>query len=124
MSFKSVMQHIGHDIKVGLDFILPWAETTGAAAVATFAPGLGPLFNQTVAAVATAEQSAVAVQNAGGTMTGQQKLASVVTLMGPLIAQVLKDAGKDSSTAAVQSYINSVVAVLNVAPAPGQKQGG
>ena len=118
MSFKSFMQHIGHDLKVGLEFILPWAETTGAAAIAAFAPGLGPIFNQTVAAIATAEQSAVAVANAGGKMTGEQKLSSVVALMGPLIGQVLHDAGKDNSAASIQNYINSVVAVLNVAPAP------
>ena len=123
MSFKSFMQHIGHDIKVGLEFILPWAQTTGEAAVATFLPTLGPLFNQTVAAVATAEQAAVAVNNSGGTMTGEQKLSAVVQLMGPLIAQTLKDAGKDSSIPSVQNYINSVVSVLNIAPAPGQKQG-
>lgn len=119
MSFKSLMQHIGHDIKVGLEFILPYAQTaTGKVAVSLLAPSLGPLFNQTVAAVATAEQAAVAVKNAGGSLTGQQKAASVVQLMGPLIKQVLTDAGKPADDAAVQKYIDSVVTILNTAPAP------
>lgn len=118
MSFKSLMQHIGHDIKVGLEFILPYAQTTGEVAVSLLAPSLGPLFNQTVAAVATAEQAAVAVKNAGGSLTGQQKAASVVQLMGPLIKQALTDAGKPADDAAVQKYIDSVVTILNTAPAP------
>jgi len=118
MSFKSLMEKIGHDVKVGLDFILPYAETTGKVAISVFAPALGPLFNQTVAAVATAEQAAVAVKNSGGTMTGQQKLASVAALIGPLVKQALTDAGKPSDDAAVQQWINAVVLILNTAPAP------
>jgi len=86
-----------------------------------FAPGLGPLFKQTVATIATSEQSAVAVANAGGTMTGAQKLAAVVALIGPLIGQALKDAGKDNSVAAIENYVNGIVAILNLAPAPTQK---
>ena len=116
MSFKSKMQWIGHEINVGFDFIIHYAETTGEVAISLFAPSLGPLFNQTVAAVATAEQAALAVQ--GSKVSGQQKLANVVALMGPLIAQGLKDAGKDSSDAAIQAYINAIVTILNTAPAP------
>lgn len=116
MSFKSFLKKVGEDFKKGLDFLLPWAAGAGEAAVALFAPGLGPLFNQTVSAVVTAEQAAAAVGKQEG--SGAQKLASVVTLMGPLIKQVLADAGKPNDDAAVQSYINAVVTVLNAAPAP------
>lgn len=118
MGFKSAMQHFGHDIKVGLEDIFPFLLTTGQAAVNLFVPGVGLLYKQTVAAVITAEQSAKVVADAGGTMTGQQKAAAVVGLMGPVIEQGLKDAGKDSSTAGVLNYINSIVTVLNTAPAP------
>ena len=76
----------------------------------------GPMFNATVSAVVTAEQAAAAVGKQTG--SGASKLASVVTLMGPLISQGLKDAGKASDDTAVQGYVNSVVAVLNAAPAP------
>ena len=74
------------------------------------------MFNATVSAVVTAEQAAAAVGKQTG--SGASKLASVVTLMGPLISQGLKDAGKASDDTAVQGYVNSVVAVLNAAPAP------
>lgn len=118
MSFVSFLKHIGHDFKRALDFVLPWAATAGEAAVSIFAPGLGPLFNQTVAAVVTAEQSMTALGKQSG--TGTQKLSMVLQLMEPLIAQTLKDMGKDGSTAEVTNYINSVVTILNAAPAPGQ----
>lgn len=116
MSFKSWLQHVGEEFKKGLDFILPWAETAGKVAVSIFAPALGPLFNQTVSAIVTAEQAAAAIGKQSG--SGAQKLSSVVTLMGPLIAQALKDAGKANDDQAVQNYINAIVTILNATPAP------
>lgn len=115
MSFTSILKAIGHDFKKGLDYILPIAETAGEMAVAIYAPALGPLFNQTVAAVVTAEQNAAAIGKQNG--TGAQKLASVVQLMGPLIAQSLTDAGKSATAADVEQYINSIVMILNLIPA-------
>jgi hypothetical protein len=64
----------------------------------------------------TAEQAAAAVGKQGE--TGPQKLAAVAQLMGPLIAQGLADAGKPNTDVEVQAYINSVVTILNTAPAP------
>lgn len=114
--FVTFLEALGRDFVHGLDKILPYAETTGEVAVKLFAPALGPLFNQTVTAVVTAEQAAAAVGKQTG--SGQQKLASVAQLMGPLIAQALTVAGKPADETAVQGYINSVVQVLNTAPAP------
>lgn len=116
MSFISVLKKIGADFKKGLDFILPWAAGAGEVAVGLFAPALGPLFNSTVAAVVLAEQKAAALGKQTG--TGVQKLADVLQIMEPVIAEALKDAGKPNDTAAVTNYINSVVQVLNAAPAP------
>ena len=118
--FISFLEAIGRDFKKGLDFILPYASTAGEVAVSIFAPALGPLFNQTVNAVITAEQAAAAVGKQAG--TGAAKLASVTQLMGPLIAQGLTDAGKATDNAAVQNYINSIVTILNAVPAPAPKQ--
>jgi|SRR5579862_6378695 len=118
--FVSFLEAVGKDFKKGLDAILPYAKTTGEAAVAIFAPSLSSLFNQTVNAVVTAEQSAAAIGAQSG--SGQQKLASVVQLMGPLIAQALADAGKAHDDAAVQNYINAVVTVLNTTPALAEAQ--
>jgi len=110
------LEAVGKDFVHGLNLLLPYAETTGEVAVSIFAPSLGPLFNQTVNAVVTAEQSAAAASKQSG--SGPSKLAAVVSIAGPLIAQGLAVAGKSSDTAAVQGYINSVVTVLNTAPAP------
>ncbi len=114
--FVSFLEHVGHDFKKGLDFILPYAETAGEVAVSIFAPALGPLFNSTVNAVITAEQAAAAVGKQSG--SGVQKLASVVQFIGPLIAQGLTDAGMQNDTAAVEAYISAIVTILNSIPAP------
>lgn len=114
--FISWLEAVGKDFGKGLLFLQPWAAGAGEVAVAAFAPGLGPLFNSTVAAVGLAEQKAAALGKQNG--TGAQKLADVVQLMGPVIAQSLTDAGQESDSAAVAGYVSSVVAVLNAAPAP------
>jgi hypothetical protein len=114
MSFKTLMQHIGHDLKVGLDFLLPFAASTGQGVVSLFAPELGPMFRATVAAVTLAEQKAIALKQQ---KNGPQKLADVLTLLEPVIAQGLADAGKPNDRGAVISYINGIVAILNTAPA-------
>jgi len=112
--FVSFLETVGRDFQKGLTAILPYAAGGGEVAVAAFAPALGPMFNSTVSAVVLAEQKYVALKN---TKAGASKLADVVQLMGPVIAKGLEDAGKPNDTAAVQGYINSVVAVLSAAPA-------
>lgn len=118
MSFVSIMKAIGHGFKKGLDFLLPWAATSGEIAISLFAPGLGTLYHSTVVAVALAEQNAAAIGKMDG--TGAQKSAAVVQLIGGLIKQGLADAGRESDDAAVQAYIDAVVKILNAAPAPAQ----
>jgi hypothetical protein len=115
MSFKSWLTKVGEDFKKGLDFILPWAQGAGEVAVSVFAPQLGPLFNSTVTAVATAEQNFAALGKQSG--TGASKLSAVLSIAGGLIKQGLADAGRASDDAAVQKYIDSVVTILNAAPA-------
>jgi len=116
MSFVGFLKAVGRDFKKGLNFILPWAAGAGEVAISLFAPSLGTLFNSTVSAVVLAEQKAAALGKQDG--SGPQKMADVLQLMEPVIAAGLRDAGKDSSTAAVTKYIESVVQVLNAAPAP------
>lgn len=114
--FVSFLETVGRDFKKGLDFILPWVQGAGEVAVGIFAPALGPLFNQTVNAVVTAEQAAAAIGKQTG--SGAMKLSSVLQIMEPLISQALADLGKAHDQAAVIAYINSVVTILNAAPAP------
>jgi hypothetical protein len=115
MSFKSWLQKVGEDFKKGLDFILPIAETAGQAAVGIFAPELGPLFNQTVRAVALAEQNFTALGQQSG--SGPSKLAAVIAIAGGLIKQGLTDAGKLAADADIEKYITAVVTILNAVPA-------
>jgi hypothetical protein len=114
MSFKSFLDAVGHDVKKGLLHILPYAlpiaEAAAEVAIASFAPELGPLFNQVMAAVVTAEQSAHA---AGKSKNGPEKLANVIQLMGPLIKSGLADIGKAADDPAVERYVNAVVTILN-----------
>jgi hypothetical protein len=112
--FVTMLDDVGRDFKKGLDAVIPYAQTAGEAAVAIYAPSLSPLFNQTVNAVVTAEQAAAAVGKQSG--TGTQKLSSVVSFIGPLIAQALADVGKANDQASVQKYVKSVVSILNSIP--------
>src|SRR6266567_3151048 len=112
--FFNFLETVGRDFKKGLDFVLPIAETAGEVAVTIFAPALGPLFNQTVTAVITAEQASVAAAQQRN--TGPQKAAAVASLMGPLIKQAFTDAGKPADDTVVQKYIDSVVMILNAIP--------
>jgi hypothetical protein len=114
--FVTVLEAIGKDFEKGLSAILPYAQTMGETAVSLFAPSLGPLFNSTVTVVAAAEQKYAALGKQSG--TGPSKLADVLQIAEPVIAQGLAAAGKASDTAAVTNYVNSVVTVLNAAPAP------
>ncbi len=118
MSFLSFLKAVGKDFKKGIDFLLynPWAQAAEGVAFNVALPGLGAAFNVTKTAVILAEQKWAALGKQDG--TGVQKLADVLQIAEPLIAQALHDAGRDSSTAAVTNYINAVVSVLNVAPAP------
>lgn len=111
MSFKSVMQWIGEEF----DKALPWLQK-GGAIVSVFDPALGAVFSTTANIVATVEQKYAALGKQSG--TGASKLADALQIGEPVIAQGLKLAGKASDTAAVTNYINSVVTVLNTAPAP------
>lgn len=118
MANKSWLDKIGEEFKKGLDFLLtnPAATTAENIAIDTFAPGLGPLFQSTKAAVALAEQNATAIGQQKG--TGAQKSAAVVQIAGNLIKTGLTDAGLPNDDAGVQKWIDAVVTVLKAAPAP------
>lgn len=113
MSFVSFLKKVGQDFEKGLTYLLPVAETAGEAAVSIFLPTLSPIFNQTVAAAALAEQKYAALKQE---KMGAQKLVDVVNLVGPLVQVALQDAGKSATAADVQNYVNSVVTILNTLP--------
>lgn len=118
MSFKSVLKKIGEDIeKIFESKPFQVGEKVAETVVGIAFPGIGPLFNLTAQAVMTTEQNFAAVGKQSG--SGQEKLASVITAAGNLIAQGLKDAGASNVTQdKVAGYISAVVTVLNATPAP------
>jgi hypothetical protein len=117
MSFVSVMKAIGKDIeKVFSSSVFQTGVEIAEGVVGLAVPGLGPAFNMTAQAVMTAEANFAAVGQQSG--TGAQKLASVISSSGNLIAQALKDAGVANVTQQkVADYISSIVTILNATPA-------
>lgn len=117
MSFISVMKAVGKDIeKVFTSSYFQTGIKVAEGVVGLAVPGLGPAFNLTANAVLTAEANFAAIGQQSG--TGTQKLASVVSTAGNLIAQTLKDAGVSNVTqGTVANYISAVVTILNSTPA-------
>jgi hypothetical protein len=81
-------------------------------AAAPVADGLADATSLVQNAVLLVEQkyAAAGVQNG----TGPQKLAEVMLLAGPVVSQLLTQAGLATSTDYVQSLVSAVVAILNV----------
>ena len=77
------------------------------------------LFRSVQTAVLMVEQKFAAAGAQKG--TGAQKLAEVMVLAEPVVAQLLAQAGVAANTAYVQSLVNAVVAILNVQAMPAAK---
>ena len=107
--FVSFLEAVGRDIKKEL----PWVVKVAEIGVAGFFPGASPLFNQVANQCLTAEQNFAAVAQQSG--TGTLKAAAVTAISGNLIQQFLTESG---SKLTVAQYINTVVNMLNITPAP------
>jgi hypothetical protein len=112
------MKAIGKDVEKV--FLSPWFQTgvkIGEEVVSMAIPALSPAFSLTAQAILTTEANFAAVGQQTG--TGAQKLASVISSSGNLIAQALKDAGVSNVTQqTVADYISAIVTLLNATPAP------
>lgn len=116
-TFVSIMERVGHDIKVAFEDVVKYLP-----AVSTLAALIFPAQAATIAgvvnsvdliqkAVVTVEQKFAAVGNVAG--TGAQKLAQVLSIVGPTVTQLLSDEGLKYDQAQITSIVNAVVAVLN-----------
>lgn len=115
MSFITVLQKIGQDVKKFFDELLPLAKA--AEPVVDLAlPGIGELYNATVAMVSNAEMTATAAGKQSG--TGAQKLALVVSSLEPLAVAYFKAQGITADQTVITNWVNAVVASLNAIPAP------
>ena len=120
--FVSVMERIGHDIKIAWEDVVKYLPEGAALAALLFpaqAAGIAGVVNSVnliQPAVATVEQKFAAMGEATG--TGAQKLAQVISIVGPTVTQLLAAEGLQYDQAQITNIIDAVVAVLNVKEAP------
>jgi hypothetical protein len=121
MSFKSVMDKIGHDCLVGLDDVekyLPGVTTIAEDYFPASEAVLGPvnIALTLIQKTATAIEQKFATASAA-TGTGAQKAAEVLSIAGPAVTALLA-AAKVKTPPAVPALIDAVVADLNTKAAP------
>ncbi len=113
-TFTSVLSSIGTGLKDFFDKLLPIAVAAEPIIDVAF-PGIGALYNTTVAMVINAEIAAAAAGKQNG--TGPQKLAAVVQALTPIATQYLASQGITADQAQITAWVNAVVASLNALPA-------
>ncbi len=109
------LQHVGNFFKTVFADVTHVAVAVEPVVDVAF-PGIAPLYNATVQAIATAETAATAAGAASG--SGAQKLAAVTAAIEPIAIAYLKGQGIQANTAQIQAWTNAVVATLNALPAP------
>ena len=127
MTFTGVLEAIGKGFEKGLQ----WAVTYGipveklagmlfpAVAPATTAVADATSLVQTAVVLVEQKYAAAGVQNG----TGAQKLAEVLLLAGPVVTQLLTQAGIAVSESYLQNLVSAVVAILNVQAMPAPAAG-
>jgi hypothetical protein len=122
MTFTGVLVTIGKDFEKGLK----WAVTYAVPAeklVAILFPAAAPAATALADATTLVQNAVLLVEQkyaASGAQqgTGTQKLADVVQLTGPVVTQLLSQAGINANTSYIQSLVSAVVAILNVQSMP------
>jgi hypothetical protein len=122
VTFLGVLESIGKDFEKGLkwavNYAIPVEKLVGLLfpTAAPVAIGIADATSLVQNAVLLVEQkyAAAGVQNG----SGAQKLAEVMLLAEPTVAQLLTQAGIAASTTYIQSLVSAVVAILNVQTMP------
>lgn len=123
-AFISLMEKIGKDILTAwgdvVKFLIPAAKLAEVIFPAQSAAIAGVVNSVDLIqqAVATVEQKFAAAGAPAG--SGPQKLAQVLSMVGPTVTQLLTAEGLNYNQQQITNIINAVVAVLNVqlVPAP------
>ena len=122
MTFLGVLEAVGKGFAKGL----AWAAVHALPVeklVATLFPSAAPVaagiadatsLVQTAVLLVEQKYAAAGVQSG----TGPQKLAEVLLLAGPVVTQLLTQAGITATADYVQRLVSAVVAVLNAQPMP------
>lgn len=114
MKFTSILADIGRAFKKIFSIGVTAALVTEPI-IDTLFPGVAPLYNTTVTAVANAESHAIAAGAQNG--TGAQKLAFVVAAIESDFNAYTAANGLPTPTASIiETYVNAVVASLNAIP--------
>jgi hypothetical protein len=122
MTFISVLEAVGKGFEKGLKWALVYAipaEKLVAILFPSTAPAAAAIIDATSlvqSAVLLVEQKYAAANAQHG--TGAEKLADVLHLIGPVVTQLLKQAGVSADGNYIQSLISAVVAILNVHQMP------
>jgi hypothetical protein len=122
VTFTSVLEAIGKGFAKGLQWAVTYAIPVEKL-VGTLFPAAAPLTSTLADATALVQNAVLLVEQkytAAGLQsgTGAQKLAEVITLAGPVLTQLLTEAGVNASPSYVQNLVNAVVAILNVQTMP------
>jgi hypothetical protein len=122
VTFTGVLEAIGKGFEKGLQWAVEYAVPVEKLAALLF-PAIAPATSvvadatslvQTAVLLVEQKYAAAGVQNG----TGTQKLAEVTLLTGPVVSQLLTQAGIPVSASYVQSLVSAVVAILNVQAMP------
>ena len=122
MTFTSVLEAAGKGFAKGLKWALLYAipvERLVAILFPAAAPAATGLADATAliqTAVLLVEQKYTAAEAQQG--TGEQKLAEVIHLAGPVVTQLLAQAGITATPAYIESLVSAVVGILNVQAMP------
>jgi hypothetical protein len=122
VTFTGVLEAIGKGFEKGLQWAVEYAIPVEKLAGLLF-PAIAPATTvvadatslvQTAVLLVEQKYAAAGVQNG----TGTQKLAEVTLLTGPVVTQLLTQAGVPVSASYIQSLVSAVVAILNVQVMP------
>ena len=120
--FVSVMETIGKDVLKDWADVVKYLPAVSGLAALLF-PGDAAATAGVVNSLSLIQQAVAAVEQkftaAGApTGTGTQKLAQVVSMVGPTVTQLLGQEGLSVNQTQITGIINAVVAVLNAQAAP------
>jgi hypothetical protein len=112
--FVTFLEHVGTDIEHGVEKALVYIKPLqplidfGLKALVPEGGLIAPVFDRVVMAAVLAQQ---AYQAPG---SGPKRAATIISILGPEIESALPTKGAD----AVKKYVDAVVALLNLSPAP------
>ena len=115
--FVTVMEQIGKDCLKVLDEVIKYLPGAAALAAIIF-PAQTAVISGVVNSVELIQNAVATIEakyQAGGvTGNGPQKLADVLTMVGPTVTQLLTAEGLHVDTTTITNITNAVVAILKV----------